>query len=218
MRHRIIFFTENTKKYEEVANFLASNTETYPNIILEYFKPLTAIPEIQSLDREEIVRAKLISIALVTQSYEVKPAEDTETVWIVAEDTSLTIEKLGGFPGPFVKFFLESMPLNRICEISTESAANNIVSVGAIKLLPSGFFRMDDISNFKYFEGVIKGVISSTPRGSNGFGFDPVFIPTDGENQTMKTNAEFTPAEKNNINPRTKAFAELFKWVVEASG
>ena len=216
MRHRIIFFTENHSKYAEVAEYLASNKEKYSNIIVEYCPPLTSTPEIQSLDREEIVRTKLMSIGLTTQNTAIKPAVEDETLWIVAEDTSLNIEKFGGFPGPFVKFFLQSMPLFNICELTRNSPASSIVSLAIAKLEKGGYFMVDKMFEWRYFEGVVKGIISHTPRGINGFGFDPIFVPTDsGENSLMKTNAEYTTTEKNNINPRTIAFEALFNWLLK---
>jgi non-canonical purine NTP pyrophosphatase (RdgB/HAM1 family) len=216
MRHRIVFFTENHSKHTEVAEYLASNSDKYGNIIMEHCPPpLTTIKEIQSLDREEIVHGKLLSIGLMTQHREVKPAYDDETVWIVAEDTSLTIEKLGGFPGPFIKFFLQSMSLLDICELTRNSPASSIVSLSVGKLEKTGYFIIDKMFEWRFFEGIINGVISYAPRGINGFGFDPIFVPTLGYNPDMKTNAELTPTEKNNINPRIKAFEALFNWLLE---
>ena len=107
------------------------------------------------------------------------------------------------------------MPLNNICELTRNSPASSIVSLAIAKLEKGEYFIVDKMFEWKYFEGVVKGVITHTPRGINGFGFDPIFVPTDGgENSSMKTNAEFTSAEKNNINPRTRAFGELFDWLM----
>ena len=55
----------------------------------------------------------------------------------------------------------------------------------------------------QFFSGVCEGVIGTSPRGENGFGYDPVFCV--GE-QTM---AEMTDAEKNQISHRGKALEQL---------
>ena len=53
--------------------------------------------------------------------------------------------------------------------------------------------------------GVLEGTISDAPRGTNGFGYDPIFIPK-GSSRTF---AEMTNAEKNMISHRAKALQEL---------
>jgi len=55
------------------------------------------------------------------------------------------------------------------------------------------------------FEGVLEGTIIDSKRGSDGFGYDPIFIPH-GQNKTL---AEMTIAEKNRISHRANAFAKL---------
>jgi XTP/dITP diphosphohydrolase len=54
-------------------------------------------------------------------------------------------------------------------------------------------------------EGVLEGVIVEAPRGTNGFGYDPVFVPA-GE---MRTYAELTDAEKNAMSHRARAVKAL---------
>lgn len=54
-------------------------------------------------------------------------------------------------------------------------------------------------------EGVVEGIIVMTPRGSGGFGYDPVFQPT-GSGETF---GELAPAEKNRISHRARAIESL---------
>jgi XTP/dITP diphosphohydrolase len=56
-------------------------------------------------------------------------------------------------------------------------------------------------------EGICPGTLGETPRGANGFGYDPIFIP-DGFN---KTYAELTAEEKNLISHRARSFAKMIK-------
>jgi XTP/dITP diphosphohydrolase len=57
--------------------------------------------------------------------------------------------------------------------------------------------------------GVLEGTIADKPRGTNGFGYDPVFIPA-GTNKTL---AEMTSDEKNAISHRAKALHDLMAQV-----
>jgi XTP/dITP diphosphohydrolase len=61
---------------------------------------------------------------------------------------------------------------------------------------------MEDVT-----EGVCPGALGETPRGTNGFGYDPIFIP-DGFD---KTYAELTAEEKNLISHRARSFAKMIK-------
>jgi XTP/dITP diphosphohydrolase len=54
-------------------------------------------------------------------------------------------------------------------------------------------------------EGICKGVIIESPRGANGFGYDPVFLPSG----SAKTLAELSPSEKNTLSHRARAVTSI---------
>jgi XTP/dITP diphosphohydrolase len=54
-------------------------------------------------------------------------------------------------------------------------------------------------------EGVFRGTLTREPRGSNGFGYDPILL-VEGD---VRTSAELSPAEKNAMSHRGKAFRAL---------
>lgn len=60
-----------------------------------------------------------------------------------------------------------------------------------------------------FFEGEVRGSIATEPRGSNGFGYDPVFIP-EGETRTF---AEMSSEEKNAISHRKNAVSKLLDFL-----
>ena len=59
------------------------------------------------------------------------------------------------------------------------------------------------------FTGVLPGRIAEAPRGTNGFGYDPIFIP-EGYDVTF---AEMSPEEKNKISHRARAYANAMEFV-----
>lgn len=91
----ITFITGNQKKADYLARYLG-----FP---IEHIK--LDLDEIQSLDLDEIVEHK------VKQAYEKikKP--------VLVEDASLEFMALGRLPGPFIKFFIEEMGLDKLCTL-----------------------------------------------------------------------------------------------------
>jgi XTP/dITP diphosphohydrolase len=55
-------------------------------------------------------------------------------------------------------------------------------------------------------EGAVEGSIADGPRGDHGFGYDPVFVPDDGDGRSF---AEMTAAEKHSVSHRGRAFRAL---------
>ncbi|TDA32431.1 MAG: non-canonical purine NTP pyrophosphatase, partial [Hadesarchaea archaeon] len=59
------------------------------------------------------------------------------------------------------------------------------------------------------FEGRVEGRISLEERGTGGFGFDPIFIPDEGDGRTF---AEMSVEEKNALSHRGRAIEGFFRW------
>ncbi|OGX85465.1 non-canonical purine NTP pyrophosphatase, RdgB/HAM1 family [Hymenobacter lapidarius] len=60
------------------------------------------------------------------------------------------------------------------------------------------------------FDGEVDGTIIQQPRGAGGFGYDPVFVPTEGDGRTF---AEMSGTEKNRISHRARAVAKLLAYL-----
>lgn len=212
MLKRIIFITENVNKYKELQNYLQNYMIDCNNnlkIILEMIKPDVDINEIQSLNQEDIVFHKLKD-AFSTCHHSLLNnhlSNADEEVWILVEDTSLCISKLGGFPGPFVKFFIQSMTLEDIGNNNWASDAQSIVNIAIGRVVNSENGQIG-LSITKNFKGVINGYIVNK-RGTNGFGFDPIFRPVNID----KTNAEMSIDEKSIYNPRIFAFHKVLEYL-----
>ena len=55
----------------------------------------------------------------------------------------------------------------------------------------------------------VPGSLTRAPRGTNGFGYDPIFVPAEQEAGEERTLAEYTDVEKNEISHRGRAFRAL---------
>ena len=122
---------------------------------------------------------------------------------VIADDSGLAVDQLDGRPGVYSARYAG--------EDATDSD-NNAKLLSELKGLPSPhkakFISLAvyyDGINYKYAEGELKGEIILEPRGNNGFGYDPVFIP-EGYKNTL---AEFSLEGKNRISHRSKAFTKL---------
>ncbi|MGH3345023.1 MAG: RdgB/HAM1 family non-canonical purine NTP pyrophosphatase [Carbonactinosporaceae bacterium] len=129
----------------------------------------------------------------------------------VADDSGLCVDALGGMPGVFSARWagrhgddranLELL-LAQLADVPDEHRGAHFACVAAL-VLPGGTERIAC--------GRLDGTLLRRPRGSGGFGYDPVLRP-DGETRTA---AELTPAEKNAISHRGRAFRALARYVAE---
>lgn len=114
----------------------------------------------------------------------------------IIDDTGLSLIALGGMPGPYIKHFLDSMPLENIPKLLDSFEDKSAKAICAIGYAEPGKEPL-------VFIGETNGEIVAS-RGI-GFGWDPIFLP----NGKDKTYAEMTPEEKNRISHRKKALEKL---------
>ncbi|KAI9824835.1 MAG: nucleoside triphosphate pyrophosphohydrolase ham1 [Phylliscum demangeonii] len=124
---------------------------------------------------------------------------------VLVEDTSLCFDALDGLPGPYVKWFVQSLGFeglpNLLAAYSDKSAQ-----------FVSSFAYSDGPDHEPIlFQGRIKGRIVP-PRGAGRFGFDPIF------EYQGRTYAEMTLAEKNVASARVKALEKFKVWLEGRSG
>jgi XTP/dITP diphosphohydrolase len=123
----------------------------------------------------------------------------------VADDSGIEVDALGGAPGPLSARFAgpeatdrENLDLliERIQEVPPEARTARYRCV-AVCSWPDG--------REVWAEGTCEGRLVVDPRGSGGFGYDPLFLP-EGHDRTM---AELTPDEKDTMSHRGKALRDL---------
>jgi XTP/dITP diphosphohydrolase len=135
----------------------------------------------------------------------------------VADDTGLEVDALGGAPGVYsARYAGEDVTYaDNVAKLLTELEARPErggdrrarFRTVALVAFPDG----DEV----WTEGTVEGTIAGDVRGDRGFGYDPVFVPSDGDGRTF---AEMTASEKQEISHRGRAFRALAVALAERVG
>ena len=191
----IVLATRNRKKVEEMKRIFAGHEIT--------FTTLDAYPGCPEVEEDgKTFQANAKKKALATARYTGCPA--------LADDSGLEVKALAGAPGVFsaryageqaddnknVKKILREM---RTVINKKERRARFVCCI--VFALPDGKIRT--------FTGYVSGMIAEKPKGSNGFGYDPVFYPM-GHDRTFAEMADF---EKDALSHRGRAMKKLYTYL-----
>lgn len=189
---KIVFASRNEGKIKEIRKMLEGM-----DIELASLNNYDNAPEVVE-DGESFLENALKKARIVSEL-------TGETV--LADDSGLQVDILGGEPGIYS---------SRYAGENATDAENNKKLLAKLKGVPQEnrcasfccilvLYRTD--GSYDCFEGKWRGIIIDEPRGSNGFGYDPIFMVPD-----LKMTAAELPAEiKNKISHRGQAFAQLKK-------
>lgn len=191
MTTRFVLATANPDKAAEIAQILHD-----VGVPVELVPRPAEVPEVEETGAtlEDNARAKAAALAAATGL----PA--------IADDTGLEVDALGGAPGVHSARYAGpdatyadncALLLARLAGIPPERRTARFSTV-AVARWPDG----REVAAI----GTVEGTILESPRGSGGFGYDPVFVPAEGDGRTF---AEMTPAEKHAISHRGRAFRTL---------
>jgi len=127
---------------------------------------------------------------------------ETYNVDCFADDTGLEVESLDGAPGVYSARYAgpQKNPADNMALLLSElkGKSNRRARFRTVMCLIQG-------GQEQLFEGVVNGEIIESARGSEGFGYDPIFVPEG----SAKTFAEMTMEEKNTMSHRGRAIASL---------
>lgn len=174
LNKKLCVLTSNRHKFEEI-----SEVAREFNIELDLCDGFKL--EFQADTLEEIVTKS----AMLAYIYLKRP--------LLVEDAGLFVEALNGFPGPYSNYVYRTIGINGLLKLLDNVSNRRACFKSAVALIHEGGVFISS--------GEVCGTISQCPRGSRGFGFDPVFIP-DGETRTF---AEMSISEKNRYSHRAKA-------------
>jgi XTP/dITP diphosphohydrolase len=203
-RQRLVLATRNEHKVKELQQILG---EVVDELGLEVvgaseFPDVPEVPETE-VTFEGNARLKAVALAAATGL----PS--------VADDSGLSVQVLGGSPGVFSARWSGGhggadlarvdrdranlqLLLDQVEDVPEEHRSAAFVCAAVIAL-PDGRVLAT--------EGRVEGHLARSPRGSNGFGYDPIFL-VDGD-PSGRTLAEFTDDEKNAISHRGNAFRAM---------
>ncbi len=157
------------------------------------------IEEIQSTDPYKVISEKAKA---AWQKNQYNP--------ILVEDTSLDILALEGRPGTYINDFASSRTMR-------EMIVNNWLGDKDRTAVARVLIGIYDGEEVHIREGKISGKISEKLKGTNGFGWDDMFIPDGQPNDDQKTFAQMSAEEKDKYSMRRKALEELLDDPVDLS-
>mgnify|MGYP005854795437 CR=1 FL=1 len=128
---------------------------------------------------------------------------------VFADDTGLEVDALDGAPGVYsARYAGEEKSSAKNIQLLLQNLEGKTLRKARFK---TAIALVIDRDIFE-FNGVLEGSITHQPRGANGFGYDPIFVP-EGMDITL---AECTPDFKNRISHRAKAFHALLDFLTKA--
>lgn len=203
--YKIVFATNNAHKLREIREILAGKAEV---MSLKDINCFADIPETaDTLEGNALIKARYVY--------------DRYALDCFADDTGLEVDALGGAPGVHTARYAgdnhdttaNMRKLLREMQGKTNRSARFRT---AIALIQGGQEHL--------FSGVVEGEIATEPRGEQGFGYDPVFIPyfdkseapsaeADASARNTLTFAQMGEEAKNHISHRARAVAKLLAFL-----
>ncbi|MBT8180134.1 MAG: non-canonical purine NTP diphosphatase [Eudoraea sp.] len=186
----LVFATHNTNKLKEVGLLLPKNIRL---ISLEDLGCSEEIPETATtLEANAQLKADYI-----TKHYGIS---------CFADDTGLIIDALNGAPGVFSARYAGE---EKDSEKNIEKVLFDLMNITSRTARFKTVIALNINSKRILFDGVVEGKITTEKRGTSGFGYDPIFVPT-AYDQTF---AELPLQIKNEISHRGKALQKLIKYL-----
>ena len=183
---KFVFATNNAHKLEEVSTILGSKIEL---LSMKDINCNVDIPETaDTLEGNALIKAKYIF-----NNYHLD---------CFADDTGLEVEALNGAPGVYSARYAGDAHNS---EANMQKLLSDLEGIENRKAQFRTVFALIIDGKDHLFEGIVKGVITKSRRGTSGFGYDPIFIP-EGYTQTY---AEMGKELKSKISHRALATNKL---------
>jgi XTP/dITP diphosphohydrolase len=130
--------------------------------------------------------------------------DDFPAPWILADDSGLEVDALDGAPGVHSARYAGPCGSDAACVAKLLEAMRGVPDAARTARFRCAMAVLAPNGRLQIVEGTLEGRITHSPRGENGFGYDPLFlIPEIG-----LTTAELAPEAKNRISHRAQALAK----------
>jgi XTP/dITP diphosphohydrolase len=182
---KAIFVTTNEHKRREVQEILGFELE----------RADLDLPEIQAIEPAEVAADKARAA---------REALGRPGLPVLVEDSGLMVDAWDGFPGALTKWLMQSIGNEGLLRMLPPGEDRSARAVCVVALAQAD-------GNVLTFRGEVPGTLAQRPRGSGGFGYDPVFIPE----WSSMTYAEMGEG-KNEDSHRARAFRAVREWLGEA--
>lgn len=206
MAHSLVVATQNRGKLDEIRHLFEGTGVQVLSLGDVTKREIPIVEDGETFEENAVKKAKAVAAATMMLT--------------LADDSGLEVDALGGAPGVRSARFAGERATD------AENNAALLAALDALEADPSGARTTDYKARFRcvlvlvdpfvkdgepfVVEGTCEGRITRTPRGSGGFGYDPLFL-VEGTDKTM---AELSEGEKNRISHRARA-AEKLKLVLE---
>ena len=187
---RILFATGNENKIIEAQETLAPLGHTVEGLLIDGKRP--DFNEPKELGLETVAEAKILQALTLIEGTELQGSA------ILVEDSGIFLDAFPNWPGAESSDVEKEIGLLGVIERVNKSEIRG-AEFRAVAILSDG-------SNFWKSRGVCQGSISNEIKGQKGFGYDPIFIPSEGDGRTF---GELGAEVKNQISHRKKAMQGL---------
>lgn len=195
---RLLLATRNAKKLVELRRILVSSDITGVQVLgLDDVPPFPEVPETAAtFEGNALAKARVAAAATGLAA--------------VADDSGLEVDALNGMPGVLSARWAGrhgddaanlQLVLDQLADVPAGRRGAAFVCAAALVVPPGAQI----LETQTVVRGQWRGTLSCAARGSNGFGYDPIFVPDGGR----RTSAELDPAEKDAVSHRGRALRAL---------
>ncbi len=189
-KKKLVFVTNNKHKLREIREIMPANIEI---LSLADLNCMAEIPETaDTLEGNALIKAHYVY--------------DRFGMNCFADDTGLEVEALDGAPGVHTARYAGEA---HDPEANMQKLLHEMQGKSNRKARFRTVIALIENGEEHVFSGRVDGTIATEPRGKEGFGYDPVFIPE----ETGQTFAEMGEANKNEISHRARAVAGLLSYL-----